>query len=110
MRNGKSVEMGSGDSKIMKSTHDANSTRKTKSGDRFEILAEEPQPKYRKLEKEKQNNQTEEKGMVGHKNIKKENTLPPERTQPHKLCTANFSSGTLKTLINRLLRLKNKIF
>ena len=37
-------------------------------------------------------------------------TLPPERTQPQKLCTANFSSGTLKTLINRLLRLKNKIF
>ena len=36
-------------------------------------------------------------------------TLPPERTQPQKLCTANFSSGTLKTL-NRLLRLKNKIF
>ena len=39
-----------------------------------------------------------------------EYTLPPERTQPQKLCTANFSSGTLKTLINRLLRLKNKIF
>ena len=37
-------------------------------------------------------------------------TLPPERTQPQKLSTANFSSGTLKTLINRLLRLKNKIF
>ena len=37
-------------------------------------------------------------------------TLPPERTQPQKLCTASFSSGTLKTLINRLLRLKNKIF
>ena len=37
-------------------------------------------------------------------------TLPPERTQPQKLCTANFSSGTLKTLINRLLRLKNKNF
>ena len=34
--------------------------------------------------------------------------LPPERTQPQKLCTANFSSGTLKTLINRLLRLENK--
>ena len=39
-----------------------------------------------------------------------DDTLPPERTQPQKLCTANFSSGTLKTLINRLLRLKNKIF
>ena len=37
-------------------------------------------------------------------------TLPPDRTQPQKLCTANFSSGTFKTLINRLLRLKNKIF
>ena len=37
-------------------------------------------------------------------------TLTPERTQPKKLCTANFSSGTLKTLINELLRLKNKIF
>ena len=35
-------------------------------------------------------------------------TLPPERTQPQKLCTANFYSGTLKTLINRLLRLKIK--
>ena len=30
---------------------------------------------------------------------RKLNTLPPERTQPKKLCTANFSSGTLKTLI-----------
>ena len=37
-------------------------------------------------------------------------TLPPERTQPKKLCTANFSSGTLKTLIDRPLWLKNKIF
>ena len=36
--------------------------------------------------------------------------FPQERTQTQKLCTANFSSGTLKTLINRLLRLKNKIF
>ena len=36
--------------------------------------------------------------------------LPPERTQPKKLCTANFSSGTLKTLIDRPLWLKNKIF
>ena len=46
------------------------------------------------------------------KDIPKETTvtLPPERTQPQKLCTANFSSGTLKTLINRLLRLKNKNF
>ena len=26
-------------------------------------------------------------------------TLPPDRTQPQKLCTANFSSGTFKTLI-----------
>ena len=37
-------------------------------------------------------------------------TLPPEGTQPKKLCTANFSSGTLKTLINLPLMLKNKIF
>ena len=37
-------------------------------------------------------------------------TPPPESAQPQKLCTANFSSGTLKTLINRPLRLKNKIF
>ena len=37
-------------------------------------------------------------------------TLPPDRTQLQKLPTANFSSGTFKTLINRLLRLKNKIF
>ena len=37
-------------------------------------------------------------------------TLPPDRTQPQKLCTANFASGTLKTLINRLLRLKIKKF
>ena len=37
-------------------------------------------------------------------------TLPPERTQPKKLCTANFSSGTLKTLIDGPLWLKNKIF
>ena len=37
-------------------------------------------------------------------------TLPPERTQPKKLCTANFSSGTLKTLIDRALWLKNKFF
>ena len=37
-------------------------------------------------------------------------TLPPERTQPQKLCTANFSSGTLKTLIDGPLWLKNKIF
>ena len=36
-------------------------------------------------------------------------TLPPDRTQPQKLCTANFSSRTFKTLINRLLRLKIKI-
>ena len=42
--------------------------------------------------------------------VRSYHTLPPERTQPQKLCTANFSSGTLKTLINRLLRLKNKIF
>ena len=28
-------------------------------------------------------------------------TLPPDRTQPQKLCTANFSSGTFKILINR---------
>ena len=27
-------------------------------------------------------------------------TLPPDRTQPQKLNTANFSSGTFKTLIN----------
>ena len=39
-----------------------------------------------------------------------EHTLPPERTQPKKLCTANFSSGTLKTLIDGPLWLKNKIF
>ena len=37
-------------------------------------------------------------------------TLPPDKTQLQKLCTANFSSGTFKTLINRLLRLKIKIF
>ena len=37
-------------------------------------------------------------------------TPPPESAQAQKLCTANFSSGTLKTLINRPLRLKNKIF
>ena len=37
-------------------------------------------------------------------------TLPPESAQPQKLCTANFFSGTLKTLINWPLRLKNKIF
>ena len=72
LRNGKSWEMGSGDSKIMKGTHDEKSTRKTKSGDRFKILPEEPQPKYRKLEKEKSNdNQTEEKGGVGQKIIEK---------------------------------------
>ena len=41
---------------------------------------------------------------------KKDNTLPPERTQPKKLCTANFSSGTLKTLIDGPLWLKNKKF
>ena len=35
-------------------------------------------------------------------------TLPPNRTQPKKLCTANFSSGTLKTLIDGPLWLKNK--
>ena len=35
-------------------------------------------------------------------------TLPPDRTQPQKLCNAHFSSGTLKTLINRLFRLKIK--
>ena len=39
-----------------------------------------------------------------------QHTPPPESAQPQKLCTANFSSGTLKTLINRLLRLKNKTF
>ena len=33
-------------------------------------------------------------------------TPPSESPQPQKLCTANFSSGTLKTLINRPLRLK----
>ena len=32
-------------------------------------------------------------------------TPPPECAQPQKLCTANFSSGTLKTLINRPHRL-----
>ena len=37
-------------------------------------------------------------------------TLPPERTQPKKLCTANFPSGTLKTLIDRPLWLKKQIF
>ena len=37
-------------------------------------------------------------------------TLPPERTQPKKMFTANFSSGTLKTLIDRPLWLKNKKF
>ena len=75
LRNGKSWEMGSGDSKIMKGTHDEKSTRKTKSGDRFKILPEEPQPKYRKLEKEKSNdNQTKEEGMVGQKIIKKRET------------------------------------
>ena len=72
LRNGKSGEMVCGDSKIMKVTHEENSTRKTKSGDRFKILPEEPQPKYRKLEKEKSNdNQTEEKGRVGQKIIEK---------------------------------------
>ena len=72
LRNGKSGEMVCGDSKIMKVTHEENSTRKTKSGDRFKILPEEPQPKYRKLEKEKNNdNQTEEKGGVGQKIIEK---------------------------------------
>ena len=35
-------------------------------------------------------------------------TLPPERTQPQKLCTANFSSGTLKTHKNRPLRQQKK--
>ena len=35
-------------------------------------------------------------------------TLPPERTQPQKFFTANFSSGTLKTHKNGPLRLKNK--
>ena len=44
------------------------------------------------------------------RHIKTAGTLPPESAQPQKLCTANFSSGTLKTLINRRLRLKNKIF
>ena len=37
-------------------------------------------------------------------------TPPPERTQPQKLCTANFSSGTLKTHKSRPLRLKNNFF
>ena len=32
-------------------------------------------------------------------------TPPPESAEPKKLCTANFSPGTLKTLINRLTRL-----
>ena len=37
-------------------------------------------------------------------------TPAPEIAQPQKMCTANFSSGTLKTLINLPLMLKNKIF
>ena len=44
---------------------------------------------------------------------KKFNTLShtsPERTQPKKLCTANFSSGTFKTLIDRPLWLKKQFF
>ena len=36
----------------------------------------------------------------------KHNTLPPERTQPKKLPTANFSSGTLKTLSSLITLLK----
>ena len=36
-------------------------------------------------------------------------TLPPERTQPQKLCTANFSSGTLKTL-KKTTEAKKKYF
>ena len=35
-------------------------------------------------------------------------TLPPERTQPQKLCTANFSSGILKTHRNKQLGLKKQ--
>ena len=36
--------------------------------------------------------------------------LPSEKTQPQKLCTANFSSEILKTHKDRPSRLKNKIF
>ena len=37
-------------------------------------------------------------------------TPPPESAKPQKLFTADFSSGTIKTPINRPLSLKNKIF
>ena len=36
--------------------------------------------------------------------------LPPERTQPQKLCTANFPSEILKTHKDRPSRLKKTIF
>ena len=37
-------------------------------------------------------------------------TLPPDRTQPQKLCTASFSSGTFKTLIIDYSGQKSKKF